>query len=103
MIQNERRNKFFNKPEQKKIIDALTKKGVNPNSKIRVIEFLEIYENYRGKGYASYLVKEIIEYYKEAGDKYLVLGVGQGSDAPEEGHGKKALSHKALFDFLPCP
>ena len=34
-----------------------------------------------------------------AGDKYLVLGVGQGSDAPEEGHGKKALSHKALFDF----
>ena len=91
--------KYFNKPEQKKIIDALTKKGVNPNSKIRVIEFLEIYENYRGKGYASYLVKEIIEYYKEAGDKYLVLGVGQGSDAPEEGHGKKALSHKALFDF----
>ena len=50
--------------------------SLKPSDKIHYIEQIEIYPEYRGKGYASYLLKGIISYYKEKGDKYLMLTIG---------------------------
>ena len=84
---------YVSDPQYKILTDDLKKYGIKPSDKIHYIEQIEIYEDYRGKGYASQALSDAIDFYKDEGVEFLLLTVG--ADTSEKG----ALSNKKLIDF----
>jgi GNAT superfamily N-acetyltransferase len=58
-------------------VDDLKKHGLKPSNKVNFIELIWIEKEFRGKGYASAGLDDIIEAYKEDGAGHLMLSVGQ--------------------------
>jgi len=84
---------YVSNPQYKILTDDLKKYGIKPSDKIHYIEQIEIYEDYRGKGYASQALSDAIDFYKDEGVEFLLLTVG--ADTSEKG----ALNNKKLIDF----
>jgi GNAT superfamily N-acetyltransferase len=92
-VRGMKRKEYFSNPQYKVLIDDLKKYGLNSKDKVHYIEQIYIESDYRGRGYASEALKDLIKYFKEEGDNYLLLAVG--ADTSEKG----ALSNKKLKEF----
>jgi len=84
---------YISNPQYNILIDELKKLGIKPTDKIHYIEQIEIFEDFRGKGYASQALSDAIDFYKDEGVEFLLLTVG--ADTSEKG----ALSNKKLIEF----
>jgi GNAT superfamily N-acetyltransferase len=84
---------YLSDPQYKILTDDLKKYGIKPSDKIHYIEQIEIYEDFRGRGYASQALSDAIDFYKDEGVEFLLLTVG--ADTSDKG----ALSNKKLIDF----
>jgi len=92
LVSGKKKKDYLKSAEYKDIIDALKKYDIKPSDKLNYIEQIDVNESDRGKGYASNMLKQTLDFYKEEGDRYLMLSVG--SDNTE-----KSLNDAQLTDF----
>ena len=87
------KKEYISDPQYKILTDDLKKFGIKTSDNIHYIEQIEIYEEFRGKGYASQALRDAIDFYKDEGVDFLLLTVG--ADTSDKG----ALTNKNLIEF----